>query len=41
MKKSKQKPINREPNPSLKRLNYTFVNQIEVVDAEIVKEKLA
>ena len=23
----------REPNPSLKRLNYKFVNQIEVVDA--------
>lgn len=27
----------REPNPNLKRLNYKFVNQNEVVDAEIVK----
>jgi len=27
----------REPNPNLKRLNYKFANQIEVVDAEILK----
>ena len=27
----------REPNPSLKRHNYKFANQIEVNDAEIVK----
>jgi hypothetical protein len=27
----------REPNPTLKRLNYKFVNQIEVVDAEVLK----
>ena len=31
----------REPNPNLKRLNYKFANQIEVVDAEIVKTNLA
>jgi len=27
----------RDPNPSLKRLNYKFVNQIEVVDAKVLK----
>jgi len=30
----------REPNPNLKRLNYKFANQIEVVDAEILPKKL-
>jgi len=30
----------REPNPSLKRLNYKFINQIEVIDAEILPKKL-
>jgi len=30
----------REPNPNLKRLNYKFVNQIVVVDAEILPKKL-
>ena len=30
----------REPNPSLKRLNYKFANQIEVVDAEILPKNL-
>ena len=30
----------REPNPSLKRLNYKFVNQIEVIYAEILPKKL-
>lgn len=29
----------REPNPSLKRLNYKFVNLINVIDAEIVANK--
>ena len=30
----------RDPNPSLKRLNYKFANQIDVVDAEILPKKL-
>ena len=30
----------REPNPNLKRLNYKFANQIEVIDAEILPKKL-
>ncbi len=30
----------REPNPNLKRLNYKFINKIEVVDAEILPKNL-
>ena len=30
----------REPNPNLKRLNYKFANQIEVIDAGILPKKL-
>ena len=33
----KSEPIQqRQPNPKLKRHNYKFANQIEVIDAEIV-----